>query len=130
MKSIFALVLIATISLISVQNVNGLKVLIVFPMFSPSHYILGHGLAKGLLQAGHDVTIISPFKAQTPLANYTEIVLEGLADFTRNGANGRSQPKKRISHEYIHIYNCFLHLQRNQNHFSSICIKCHIGICL
>lgn len=80
MKWLSVLAFYGTISLLFVRNVSGYNFLVVFPMFSPSHFILGHGLAKGLVGAGHKVTMISPFKAKSPMANYTEIVLDGIGE--------------------------------------------------
>lgn len=40
---------------------NGYKLLVVFPMPSKSHFNLGSALARGLANAGHDVTLLSPY---------------------------------------------------------------------
>lgn len=40
---------------------NGYKLLVVFPMASRSHFNLGSALARGLANAGHDVTLLSPY---------------------------------------------------------------------
>ncbi|CAH0555379.1 unnamed protein product [Brassicogethes aeneus] len=58
------------------------RLLIVFPMMAPSHYNLGSSLAKGLAEAGHDVTIIAPYKEKTIPKDwkYREIVLDGFLD--------------------------------------------------
>ncbi|XP_018579875.1 UDP-glucuronosyltransferase 2B15-like [Anoplophora glabripennis] len=57
---------------------EGARILGVFPFFAPSHYILGSTLMKGLAEAGHDVTIISPFKEKNPPkgGKWTEIIVE------------------------------------------------------
>lgn len=62
------------------RDANGLEVLTVFPMSSRSHYIVGHALARGLAEAGHEVTMISPFQQSKPIPNYKEIVLEGMLE--------------------------------------------------
>ncbi|XP_074039733.1 UDP-glycosyltransferase UGT5 [Leptinotarsa decemlineata] len=61
---------------------NTYKILVMFPVPSPSHFILGSALARGLVNAGHDVTIVSPYKDKNPTENgkYSSIVLKGLAD--------------------------------------------------
>lgn len=58
----------------------GYRILGVFPMMSKSHYYVGHGLMKGLAEHGHDVTMISPFKANKPIKNYTEVFIENSYD--------------------------------------------------
>nr|XP_023012471.1 UDP-glucuronosyltransferase 2C1-like isoform X1 [Leptinotarsa decemlineata] len=58
---------------------NSLKILVVFPLPGPSHFILGNSLARGLVEAGHEVTIVSPFEDKNPPKNgrYTSVKLEG-----------------------------------------------------
>ncbi|CAH0555378.1 unnamed protein product [Brassicogethes aeneus] len=55
------------------------RLLVVFPMEAPSHYNLGSSLAKGLAEAGHDVTIIASFKEKsiTKGLKYREVYLDG-----------------------------------------------------
>ncbi|CAH0555381.1 unnamed protein product [Brassicogethes aeneus] len=57
------------------------KVLLVFPVPSSSHHILGTSLAKGLANAGHDVTLVSPYvdkniKIQNKNGKYSQIVIK------------------------------------------------------
>ncbi|KAL4706370.1 hypothetical protein ACJJTC_018469 [Scirpophaga incertulas] len=42
------------------------KILVVFPMPSRSHGILGDGVVRVLINAGHDVTYITPFPVENP----------------------------------------------------------------
>lgn len=58
----------------------GYRILGVFPTPSKSHYYVGHGILKGLAEHGHDVTMISPFKAFEPIENYTEVFIENSYD--------------------------------------------------
>ncbi|KAJ8954682.1 hypothetical protein NQ318_011374 [Aromia moschata] len=59
---------------------DGSRILGVFPLAAPSHYFLGQALLKGLAEAGHDVTMISPFPNKEPPKNGTwrDIVLEDM----------------------------------------------------
>ncbi|KAJ8928781.1 hypothetical protein NQ314_018639 [Rhamnusium bicolor] len=45
--------------LLNDPNVKCSRILVVFPMPAPSHYILGNALARGLAEAGHDITMHS-----------------------------------------------------------------------
>ncbi|RZC41856.1 UDPGT and/or Glyco tran 28 C domain containing protein [Asbolus verrucosus] len=67
---------------ISSSNVQGAKILGIFPVAAPSHYILGNSLMRGLAERGHDVTIISPFVEKNPPKNgtYKDIVLTGFVE--------------------------------------------------
>ncbi|CAH0556951.1 unnamed protein product [Brassicogethes aeneus] len=57
------------------------KVLLVFPVPSSSHHILGTSLAKGLANAGHDVTLVSPYvdknkQIENKNGKYNQIVVK------------------------------------------------------
>lgn len=58
----------------------GLKVLGILPFFGKSHFAIGHSIVKSLHDAGHEITVWSPFPNKSPIANYTDIVLE-IPDF-------------------------------------------------
>ncbi|KAG5880366.1 hypothetical protein JTB14_029492 [Gonioctena quinquepunctata] len=51
-------------------------------MAAPSHYILDNALMRGLAEAGHDVTLISPFTDKNPPENgsWREIILDGFLE--------------------------------------------------
>ncbi|XP_023012472.2 UDP-glycosyltransferase UGT5 [Leptinotarsa decemlineata] len=61
---------------------NSLNILVVFSMPARSHFILGNSLARGLVEAGHDVTIVSPFEDKNPPKDgkYTSVKLEGMKE--------------------------------------------------
>ncbi|KAG5883246.1 hypothetical protein JTB14_000035 [Gonioctena quinquepunctata] len=64
----------------SLSRINdGARILGVFPMPAPSHFIVESALMRGLAEAGHDVTLISPFREKNPPKNgsWREIILEG-----------------------------------------------------
>ncbi|CAG9830651.1 unnamed protein product [Diabrotica balteata] len=73
------LFLILLILFILGQVTNGYKVLLVFPVPAKSHYMLGNTLAKGLVAAGHDVTMIAFFEEKNPPSGgtYTNVLLSG-----------------------------------------------------
>ncbi|CAH1999059.1 unnamed protein product [Acanthoscelides obtectus] len=58
------------------------KILTVFPTAAPSHFILGEAIARGLAEAGHDVTMVSPFETKNPPKNgkVKDVVLTGLIE--------------------------------------------------
>ncbi|KAJ8930348.1 hypothetical protein NQ314_016857 [Rhamnusium bicolor] len=58
------------------------RILAVFPTPAPSHYILGNALLRGLAEAGHDVTMISPFSESNPPkgGSWRDIVLTGFVE--------------------------------------------------
>lgn len=68
------------LSAISVTNAS-LKVLALLPFDSYSHFSVGFGMSRALVNAGHHVTVVSPFPLKKPLKNYTEISTEDFIDF-------------------------------------------------
>lgn len=61
------------------DRISSYKILGFFPIPLKSHYFVGHSLMKGLADAGHDVTFISPFQETKPkLKNFNEIRLTGV----------------------------------------------------
>uniref|UniRef100_A0A6P7GYX7 UDP-glucuronosyltransferase 2B9-like n=1 Tax=Diabrotica virgifera virgifera TaxID=50390 RepID=A0A6P7GYX7_DIAVI len=70
-------ILILSTLIYSVHNYN---VLIVCPMVSRSHFILGNALGRGLVEAGHQVTVVSPYEDKNPLKGYKDVVLTGLVE--------------------------------------------------
>ncbi|XP_050501769.1 UDP-glycosyltransferase UGT5-like [Diabrotica virgifera virgifera] len=63
-----------------VYSVHNYNILIVCPMTSRSHFILGNALGRGLVEAGHQVTLVSPYEDKNPLKGYKDVVLTGLAE--------------------------------------------------
>lgn len=49
------------------------RILGVFPLISKSHSILGHAMMKGLAEAGHDVTLVTPLPTGKAIPNYREV---------------------------------------------------------
>lgn len=45
------------------------KFLGVFPTTAPSHWKIGYTLVKGLIDAGHEVTVVTPFTVDKYLKN-------------------------------------------------------------
>lgn len=70
------------ILLVAVCSAECSRILVVFPMPAPSHYILGNSLARGLAEAGHDVTMISAFEEKNPPkgGKYRDVVLTGFLE--------------------------------------------------
>lgn len=64
---------------------NSYRILAVAAVPSKSHYYITHALMKALAEEGHDVTVISPFKAKKPIKNYKEVILENSLDLMRQG---------------------------------------------
>lgn len=52
--------------LISLKCAESAKILGVFPFPGVSHYILASKIMKGLAEAGHDITMITPYKLKDP----------------------------------------------------------------
>ncbi|CAH1102050.1 unnamed protein product [Psylliodes chrysocephalus] len=70
----------ALIFLCAVSWVECYKILVVFSAASPSHFMLCNALGRGLAKAGHEVTVLSPFRDKNPPKNYREVVLTGFVE--------------------------------------------------
>ncbi|XP_018562683.1 uncharacterized protein LOC108904558 [Anoplophora glabripennis] len=64
------------------NTVQNARILGIFPMVARSHYILGNALMRGLAEAGHNVTVISPYEEKNPPngGSYKEVVLTGFKE--------------------------------------------------
>ncbi|XP_055304709.1 UDP-glycosyltransferase UGT5-like [Sitodiplosis mosellana] len=69
---VLALILLSVIG----AEVNSYKILGVLHIPSKSHYIVMNSLMRELALRGHEVTVITAFKAKSPLQNYEEIFME------------------------------------------------------
>lgn len=69
-----------------IYDADSAKILVVYPMAGRSHYILGNSLAKGLAEAGHDITMLSPFTEKNPpkKGSWREIELTGFLDIQKD----------------------------------------------
>lgn len=61
-------------------QVDGLKVLGVLPFSSKSHFAIGNSIVKSLLNAGHEVTVISPYPQKKKLENYRDIDVSSILE--------------------------------------------------
>ncbi|XP_050298916.1 UDP-glycosyltransferase UGT5-like isoform X2 [Anthonomus grandis grandis] len=81
---------VISLCLLLVYNVNSYKILGVFPIAAVSHQILATKLMETLAEAGHEVTLVSPYPVKNVAKHwkYRNIVLDGIAeefeDFLKN----------------------------------------------
>ncbi|XP_050298920.1 UDP-glycosyltransferase UGT5-like isoform X2 [Anthonomus grandis grandis] len=73
---------VISICLLLAYNVQSYKILGLFPMAGISHHILATKLMEGLAEAGHEVTMVSPYPAKNLPKHwkYRDIVLDGVAE--------------------------------------------------
>lgn len=55
-------------------SINSAKILGIFPVPARSHFNFNRQIMYSLLEAGHQVTFVSPFQEPNPSANFTYIV--------------------------------------------------------
>ena len=63
-------------ALVLATQIDGAKILGVFPFPARSHLIVQKALMLELARRGHEVTILTHFLEKQPVANLTEIYLE------------------------------------------------------
>ncbi|XP_032679120.1 UDP-glucuronosyltransferase 2A3-like isoform X2 [Odontomachus brunneus] len=66
------------------QIANGYRILGLFPLHGPSHWVMMQPLMKGLAQRGHQVDVVSHFPQKKSIPNYTDISILGSMHATRN----------------------------------------------
>jgi hypothetical protein len=78
------------------QNVLSFKVLGILPLGSKSHYAIGSSIVNALYEAGHELTVITPFSSDKPKKNYREI---SMAELLKK--HEEEQSKKNIFNNII-----------------------------
>jgi hypothetical protein len=66
-------------------EIVGFKVLGVLPFGSHSHFAIGNGILKSLVEVGHEVTVISPFPLKKPMENYHDVDFSELLQNFKEG---------------------------------------------
>lgn len=64
---------------------DGYKVLGVLPFSSNSHFAIGHSILKSLLEAGNEVTVISPYPQKKPIDNYYDVDASAVLEEFKKG---------------------------------------------
>ncbi|XP_055384245.1 UDP-glucosyltransferase 2-like [Condylostylus longicornis] len=80
---------------------NGYKILGIFPTMAKSHFIVGSSLMKGLVDKGHEVTVISAFPQSTPLKNWRDIPTPAIVEKTKILIDNVAQKTNPWSFEVI-----------------------------
>lgn len=57
----------------AIVKLDGLKVLTIAPFNAKSHFTIAHAISKALLDAGHEITMLSPYPLKNNVKNYTDI---------------------------------------------------------
>ncbi|XP_065216827.1 UDP-glucosyltransferase 2-like [Planococcus citri] len=68
------LFLILSASVFSIYPSNGFKILGIFPLPAKSHFTCNNAIMKSLIDAGHEVTVITSFPKQASAENYSSII--------------------------------------------------------
>lgn len=91
------LLLVLVLCISGKSEVEGLRVLGVFPVHAKSHFVMSESLMRGLAQRGHQVDVYSHFPLKKPPPNYTDYSLQGtmpavLNNMTFDFMNNFSEP--------------------------------------
>ncbi|XP_059051885.1 UDP-glycosyltransferase UGT5-like [Achroia grisella] len=82
---------------IIVYSSTGYKILVAFPVPSKSHAILGEGMVRHLLEAGHEVTYITPHPKKTAPPNLRQIDASAiLQNMTGNPVSLKTLLRKEV----------------------------------
>lgn len=78
--SLFFLIL----SVLFLQS-DALRILGIFPFPSKSHFAVGNGLIESLAEAGHDITVLSPYPKKSDRKNHRYIDASKVLEVFENG---------------------------------------------
>lgn len=73
MKSPAIFVLSILLLQFHLDHIESAKILGVFPTMAKSHDIVGKSIMEALVEAGHEVTVVSPFPQNKPIKNWRDI---------------------------------------------------------
>lgn len=68
-----------------ISTSSGYKILGILPFCSNSHYNIGFSILKTLVDAGHEITAISPYPRKQPIKNYTDIDASSVLENFKKG---------------------------------------------
>ncbi|XP_065368553.1 uncharacterized protein LOC135961001 [Calliphora vicina] len=97
----FRLFLGLLLTLLSVDHLESYKFLGVLHFSSKSHFIVGSALMRGLVEKGHEVTVISPFPLKKPLKNYHDVPVPSVLKIMEKETNALLETTKRSLLENI-----------------------------
>lgn len=80
-----SLLILTIFSSIIVHETGGLKVLGIFPLATRSHFQIGHGIVKSLIDAGHETTVVSPYPLKKPIDNYKDVSIAEILPLFEKG---------------------------------------------
>lgn len=78
MNSQSLLIFLMVMAAVGIQEIHFHRILGLFTHIGGSHFHTFYPIMNGLAEQGHDVTVLSYFKAKRPSDNYKEIIFEGL----------------------------------------------------
>lgn len=100
MKSLLILTIFSSVLI----EINGLKVLGIFPFGTKSHFQVGHEIIKSLIDVGHEATVVSPYPLKTSIKNYKDVSIVEILDIFKKGKLIReSNPKLKESIIYVFV---------------------------
>lgn len=101
--------------LTSIGHVLGFSYLMVLPTAAKSHFHVGQALAKGLVAAGHEVTLISAFPQKKPIERLVDVDVSSLAAamageaVVAGGRGSRSAYQANAAPDNRERVNCLAH---------------------
>lgn len=125
-----------------------LNILAIFNFPARSHYGSFAKLFEGLVDRGHNLTVISHFPRKTPLQKYHDVPLENIESFIKNSASFLSLEQVTFDRSFLYKSTklvefagkkaceltlqsrSFQHFLRQKNHFDLILFEDFVAECL
>ncbi|KAH8243318.1 hypothetical protein KR032_006516 [Drosophila birchii] len=97
----------------SLGSINGYKFLMILNSPGRSHFNVGHALAKGLVQAGHEITVASVFPLKKPIPGYHDIYIPNVINAMKGDLAGLwASIQKSVTQKLIDHYQMGFRLTR------------------
>ncbi|XP_020813000.1 UDP-glucuronosyltransferase 2B14 [Drosophila serrata] len=107
---LFSLILALIFSL---GSTSGYKFLMILNSPGRSHFNVGHALAKGLVQAGHEISVASVFPLKKPIPGYHDIYIPNVINAMKGDLAGLwASIQKPVTQKLIDHYQMGFRLTR------------------
>ncbi|KAH8292134.1 hypothetical protein KR054_006001, partial [Drosophila jambulina] len=97
----------------SLGSTSGYKFLMILNSPGRSHFNVGHALAKGLVQAGHEITVASTFPLKKPIPRYHDVYIPNVINAMKGDLAGLwASIQKPVTQKLIDHYQMGFRLTR------------------
>ncbi|XP_017040220.1 UDP-glycosyltransferase UGT5 [Drosophila ficusphila] len=99
--------------LFSLEYCSGYKFLMILNSAGRSHFNIGHALAKGLVNSGHEITVVSVYPLKKPIPGYHDINVPNVINAMKGDMAGLWESiQQPVTHKLITHYQMGFRITR------------------